>query len=258
MAKVFYTVGQQVWSIEKKLVCVVQKVDVENKSLTVLTVPELEGEQPELYVSSFKMFSTVRKSKEAKDGAIGFARFRDTAILPHKSLAGDAGYDVFLDVPHDHEHVGQDGNKHKSWSSRDTLNIYMKKGDVSLLPTGIGVKTDDKYFTKWSNERGSTGKLGLITLSGIVDSGYRGEVFLAISSLAHDTIITTEVDEATLTNSTDTGETILLFPYSKAIAQMTVLPIPDLLQYEIPLDVFTKDNTERGTRKLGSTDNSNK
>lgn len=240
----YYRIGEQVWFLEGKSVGVVKSINLKTKDMTVYTTDE-HGDRTEVTSKLWK-FDKLRGKNDYRDGIIGFTTFRGSAIVPSKSSPEDAGYDVFLDFPEDFEYE-LDGKKVKAWNE-GVLEVRLKHLTTNLLPTGVGVKVDKRFYTDWANERGSTGKLGMSLLSGIVDSGYRGEVFVDILPLVKDVVITNSYTETKITDDT------IYFPYNQAVAQMIPRQSLQLRDYVMQLEDFKNDVTERGDKKLGSTD----
>jgi dUTP pyrophosphatase len=79
-------------------------------------------------------------------------------------------------------------------------------------------------------ERGSTGTKGIAQRCGVIDSGYRGEWFVPITNTTNNTICITK-DEKLM--SVRNG---INYPYSKAICQAVILPVPKMNVQEISLD----------------------
>ena len=242
--KRYYRIGEQVWYLENRKVVIVKSINAHRQEMTVYTT-DIHGDRAQITDKMWK-FDKLRGHNDYEDGIIGFTTFRESAIIPTRNSLEDAGYDVFLDFPSDFEYT-IDGVTHKAWQD-GKLNVKLKKLTTNLLPTGIGVKVDKKLYTDWANERGSTGKLGMAMLSGIVDSGYRGEVFVDIIPLVRDVIITNSCTEVEIKEDT------IYFPYSYAVCQMIPRQIPQLRDYAIDLSDFKDDYTQRGGNKLGSTD----
>lgn len=240
--KRYYKTGEQVWSNKDGVVAIVKSVDTDNKKMTVY-IPDSEG-QAKTVTHNLWDFDKLRGFNKYGAGTIGFTKFRPTAKIPTKNHFEDAGYDVYLDIPKDHTWKDEDGEIVSSWNG-DLLWFPIFKDTPTLLPTGIGVKVSDDYYTDWANERGSTGLRGMLTLSGVVDSGYRGEVFLDISPVSKAIVITNEVDEI------QEKDDYIMFPITKAIAQMIVRDNFHLREYELSLDDFKDDVTNRGDSKLG-------
>lgn len=246
MKKRYYKIGEQVWNIPHRTVGVVKSIDTENKKMTIYAHDAQNGEIE--LTNDLWEFDKLRGNNEFQDGVVAFTRFRDSAVRPYKGNREDAGYDVYLDIPKDFTYVDAETGETKNAWVNDVLHLPLKKSQVHLLPTGVGVIVDKQYYTHWANERGSTGKLGIALLSGIVDSGYRGEVFLNVLPLQKDIVITSSFSEVKI------GDDEILFPYTKAIAQMIPHRNLQLLDIEMPVEDFKKQKSIRGANKLGSTD----
>lgn len=184
------------------------------------------------------------------------SKVRDTAKLLKKSKEEDAGFDVWLDIPKDFKYKQHSVHSEyeNAYNEDGNLLIFLHPNEVQTLPTGIRLAIDKDYWTDFKHERGSTGSIGLSILSGVVDSGYRGEVFLNIVNLSNDVIaITDKVSKVTWEKVNSTSD-VLLFPYEKAIAQMVVQRNYKVENIEMNEREFMNIPSERGTNALGSTD----
>ena len=94
---------------------------------------------------------------------IKFAKVKDNAIIPSKTLE-NAGYDIY-------GIFGDNSDK----------NRIIKPHQTKLIPTGIACALPTKYYFQ-VEERGSTGSKGIKKSAGVIDSGYRGEIFIAITN----------------------------------------------------------------------------
>ncbi len=94
---------------------------------------------------------------------IKFAKVKDNAIIPSKTLE-NAGYDIY-------GVFGDNSDK----------NRIVKPHQTKLIPTGIACALPTKYYFQ-VEERGSTGSKGIKKSAGVIDSGYRGEIFIAITN----------------------------------------------------------------------------
>lgn len=94
---------------------------------------------------------------------IKFAKVKDNAIIPSKTLE-NAGYDIY-------GIFGDNSDK----------NRIVKPHQTKLIPTGIACALPTKYYFQ-VEERGSTGSKGIKKSAGVIDSGYRGEIFIAITN----------------------------------------------------------------------------
>jgi dUTP pyrophosphatase len=84
-----------------------------------------------------------------------------------------------------------------------------------------------------------------------MDSGWRGEWFVPITN--HNTkplIITKETNKEVLVIL---SEDYIIHPYSKAICQAVVLPVPELEIEELTYEELLGIKSERGLGCLGST-----
>nr|DAD56705.1 MAG TPA: dUTPase [Caudoviricetes sp.] len=238
----YYKTGEQVWSNQDGTVAVVKSVDTVNKEMTVYLLDE-KGKTTTVTRNLWE-FDKLRGFNKYEAGTIGFTKFRPTAKIPTKNHFEDAGFDVYLDIPQDFMYK-VNGVEAPAWNN-GVLSFVIKKDIPTLLPTGIGVKVSEDFYTDWANERGSTGLRGMATLSGVVDSGYRGEVFLDISPIKKDIVITNTYEEIK-----ETADAIY-FPVTKAVAQMIVRDNLHLREYELSIDDFKDDVTNRGDSKLGA------
>ena len=92
---------------------------------------------------------------------VKFAKVRPSAIIPIKRVE-DAGYDIYACFDDDFKII----------PAHSTM----------MIPTGIACALPIDYYFQ-VEERGSTGSKGIKKSAGVVDSGYRGEIFVAISNV---------------------------------------------------------------------------
>ena len=154
---------------------------------------------------------------------IKFAKFDPNAILPSKREE-DGCYDLYACV---------DGD------------IMIQPHTVRLIPTGIASAFDYGYRIG-IRERGSNTKSTLITMAGQIDSGYRGQWFVALYN-GNDVpvALTDDVDVVT-------KDTIIKAPKSKAIAQFAIEVVPDVDMEEYTMDELMAIPSSRGNGCLGS------
>jgi dUTP pyrophosphatase len=84
--------------------------------------------------------------------------------------------------------------------------------------------------------------------SGVVDSGYRGEIFVGITNTNDFPIVILKNIE----DKTWEKHHYIIYPYEKAIAQAIFIEPPKVQFEEIPYDDLMKIESERGIGKLGS------
>ncbi len=137
-------------------------------------------------------------------------KLRENAKLPTRATEGSAGLDLYacIDEP-----------------------ITLKKGDTTVIPTGIAIGIDNANLCAFVYARSGLAikhGIGLLNSVGGIDSDYRGEICVGIIK------------------QTDTEYTIQ--PHER-IAQMVIQPV------ELPeiIEVNDLDQTQRGAGGFGST-----
>jgi dUTP pyrophosphatase len=161
-----------------------------------------------------------------------FKKFKDSAVTPSKK-SEDAGYDLYGIFEEDF--------------------VLLKKAEIKLISIGIGIQIPNDWVFM-IKERSSTGSKGIAVRSGIIDSGYRGEVFVPLNNTSNKDVIFTKHKGAALAvlcekNNINESE-CTIYPQSKAIAQGLLLYCPHVEVQEVSeLD----DDSERGYGALGST-----
>ncbi|AZU98869.1 hypothetical protein pW2_30 [Bacillus phage pW2] len=202
---------------------------------------------PKAEMNNFSNLVSLSKALEEMNKRINaimnpevfFAKIHPDAITPTKRDE-DAGYDLYACV--DSKEVGVWG---KGYGTEQAHVIYCPANETTLVPTGLAFALPKTHYLNAKHERGSTGKISMSVLAGVIDSGYRGEVFLAITPLHKDVIITSQVEK-----TLDLDDRIY-YPYSKAIAQATVDLVPNTKLTELTLEELVKIESERGDTKLG-------
>ena len=191
-----------------------------------------------------------------EDNDLVFAKVRPDAIIPTKEDE-NAGYDIYANFKEDY--------------------VVIPPQSTKLIPTGIASAMTDKYYLNVA-ERGSTGKIGMKYSAGIIDSGYRGEIFIALTNTNINEIIISKLTKEDLIEkygekdecgdihlSYGKGEndyaylidrynefTAIIYPYEKAIAQLIVHEVPKMNIKEVTYDALLKIPSKRGTGALGS------
>ena len=199
---------------------------------------------------------------ELHDNDLVFAKVRHDVIIPSKDDE-NAGYDIYANFEEDY--------------------LIIQPHKTTLIPTGIASAVSDKYYLQ-VHERGSTGSKGIKYSAGVIDSSYRGEIFIAltntnsveviISKLTLDELATKYgisnkygtyirydlkygegnayiIDSIVNTPITE-GLTAIIYPYTKAIAQLIVHEVPKMNVKEIHYEELKTIPSKRGTGSLGS------
>lgn len=185
---------------------------------------------------------------------IKFAKVRADAKIPNKRDE-DMGFDIYACFDEDY--------------------MMIPPHETMLIPTGIASSCDPEYGFVL-RERGSTGSKGIALRAGVIDSGYRNEWFVALTNTTSTMLFITKLSEEqtkeqwvnyslsehTFANNAaklaweDSEKMIVkhstFYPYSKAIAQALVIPVPKVKVEEITYEELQMIPSERGIGKLGS------
>jgi len=126
--------------------------------------------------------------------------------------------------------------------------LILKPGEIYLFPTKLSIEIPKNWVLNIL-ERGSTGTKGISTRCGVIDSGYRGEIFIPINNTSNKNILfyTSNSDPNKIISDLSLKE-IISYPLSKAIAQGLLLYCPHV-------EIIEEDNLNlslRGEGKLGS------
>ncbi len=156
------------------------------------------------------------------------------AVIPGKREE-DAGYDIYACYPGKY--------------------LRIKAHETKLVPTGIASIIPLGYYFQ-IEERGSTGSIGMKKSAGVIDSGYRGEWFIAITNTNDKDIILYKTQYLYQLKNflAELGmlEDVILYPCDKAIAQAVLHAVPQSSVEEISYAELVKSGSERGTGKLGN------
>lgn len=155
-----------------------------------------------------------------------FLKDDERAIIPTKRKE-DAGYDVYM-LPTERP-------------------VIVSPGETLLLDTGLKSAFSSDYVLL-GRERGSTGTKGMRFGAGVIDSGYRGRIMIPINNTSDkDIALTPDKD-----SNTYFGEDTLVYPQSKAIGQLLLVPVIDAEVKEVSEEEYAKFTSERGDGMLGS------
>ena len=156
--------------------------------------------------------------------SIYFAKLKDEAIIPSKREE-DGAFDVYacFDEPY------------KMIQPHETV----------LIPTGISSAFSSQYVAI-IKERSSTGSKGIGQRCGVIDSGYRGEWFIAITNHNPQPLVIAK------SATPQSFPECIVYPYEKAICQCLMVEVPKLQIKEISSDELLAMESERGTGGFGS------
>ena len=138
---------------------------------------------------------------------LSITRLRPEAVVPERAYAGDAGMDL---------------------SSCE--RVELAPGERALVPTGLAIAIPDGHAGFVQPRSGLAAKHGItiVNTPGLIDSGYRGEVRVALLN-------------------TDARETFVV-EEGMRIAQLVVLALPEIELVEVD----ELPDSERGVRGFGS------
>lgn len=180
-----------------------------------------------------------------------WAKVRPNAIIPTKN-SEDAGYDIYPNFESD-------------------LMVFAP-GETRLVPTGIACAMAKDYYIQ-VEERGSTGSRGIKRSAGVIDSGYRGEIFIAITNCNSVPMVIAdtysgeldlddyvyqlsqnaeEIEKFNIINLKNASKDIVVYPKKKAIAQLIVHRVEKMAEEEISYEELVAIPSIRGTGMLGS------
>ena len=163
-----------------------------------------------------------------------FAKVKPNAIIPSKEDE-NAGRDVYACFDEDY--------------------ILIPAFTTKLIPTGIASAMTPLYEIRL-RDRGSNGSKGIHVNAGSIDSGFRGEWFVAWCNTNNREVILSKLSLKEIIDKygseDEDGYEPIVYPYSKAIAQAEVCEVPVMNQYEITYEELQSIPSKRGTGALGS------
>lgn len=148
----------------------------------------------------------------------------------------------------------------------DEDEMVFKPFETKLVPTGLYTAVDSNWGLI-AKEKGSTGKLAMRCGAGVIDSGYRGEIFIALTNdNPHYLVITKdyELTQPTMGKIVEhhpsnpnlaVEKEAMFYPYGKGICQLIVVRNPRVKSNVLSIEELQQIPSKRGTGKLGSTDN---
>lgn len=223
--KYFYEKGDVILDTENNLIHEVESVDVSKKEILTKNGDRIIL-SPKIKPNSKTLDSaTIISAKDLKNNKLYFARASKDVKIPTKDEE-NAGYDIY--------------------SYFDEKEFVFNPHETRLVPTGV-YSAFSKDYVLIAKERGSTGSVGMKVGAGVIDSGYRGEIFIAITNNNDVPLAISKNNDKTIIT-----DNYILYPYTKAIAQLIVLPVPIMDVEEISLEKLQAIPSKRGHGKLGS------
>lgn len=173
---------------------------------------------------------------------VKFAKVRPGAKIPSKRIE-DMGFDIYACFDEDY--------------------VKISPHETKLIPTGIASSCDIEYGFLL-RERGSTGSKGIALRCGVIDSGYRNEWFIGLTNTNDNDLYISKISSEQLVEHIANGSeeplytlmdrfsNAIIYPYSKAIAQALIVPVPEVKAEELSYEDLQAIPSERGIGALGS------
>ena len=98
-------------------------------------------------------------------------RVVDTATLPTRAHATDAGFDLYACIRK---------------SPDEPAEIVIEPGKWAKISAGVKIAVPPGYYGRIADRSGNAVKRGLHVLAGVIDRGYRGEVIVALINLSDE------------------------------------------------------------------------
>lgn len=169
---------------------------------------------------------------QVPDNQLFWAKVKPNAIIPSKEEE-NAGYDIY------------------AYREDKNTEYRFEPFETKLIPTGVAAAVSKKYYLQ-VQERGSTGGKGIKYGAGVIDSSYRGEIFIAITN-THDYPMVFGPEHQETHVSSVNGKTVeIYYPITKAIAQLVVHDVQEMQPKEIGYEDLKQIPSKRGTGALGS------
>lgn len=160
------------------------------------------------------------------DNMLYFAKSHPDVIIPTKR-AEDGGFDIYARF--------------------DEPFMVISPFSTVLVPTNL-LTAFDSRFVMLLKERGSTGTQSMIQHCGVIDSGFRGEIFVPIGNHSLKTIVICKEEYLNIFND----DSFIVYPYNKAICQAVMAHNPVMKTEEISVDELKAIPSLRGTGERGS------
>jgi dUTP pyrophosphatase len=142
-------------------------------------------------------------------GCLQVKRLVSDSVVPTKAYPGDAGYDLY-----------------------SAEEVILKPGQITKISTGIALAIPEGY-SGFIWDRSGNGSKGIKVFGGVIDSSYRGEVFVCLG----------------LMNTFE--RSWITLPKGSKIAQLCLFRTPhfEILELDDETDL---DKTTRGNKGFGS------
>lgn len=165
------------------------------------------------------------------DKNLYWAKVKENAIIPTKEDE-NAGYDLYACFDEDY--------------------ILIEPNETKLIPTGIAWACSENFYLQ-IEERSSTGSKGIKKSAGVIDSGYRGEIKIAITNSRSNSLVFSNIDEEKLKEKYPSLQNAgIVYLTKKAIAQGIVHRVEKMNEQELSYDELSLISSNRGDKGWGS------
>ncbi|WP_186786221.1 dUTP diphosphatase [Paenibacillus agilis] len=233
--KRYYKVDETVWVKSESTLGVIKEMNIKPDENIYEAIVEIKTEEQGTSRLKVNLWEIDKNKKSqfkgkpkvaatAKKPTILFAKVTEDAIIPSKAEE-NAGYDIYANFEQEF--------------------LTFAPHETKLVPTGIASSVT-KDYALIGKERGLTGSKGMALRAGVVDSGYRGEIFIGLTNENDKTLVIAKNPDLF------DAEKNIIYPYTKAIAQLLLVPVIDAKVKEIALEALRAIPSVRGQGKIGS------
>lgn len=236
--KRFYKVGEVVWVVSEKAEGTVKSINRDDLTVTV-TVDGKDFTLKMWEIDKLKYKAKeqlVKTKKSTKKEKVTYFSSVKGGVIPTKE-AENAGRDCYARL------------EPKIIEGKEVFELHIPQLTLAKIPLGFASYLNVEDLLSLKHERSSIGSVGMINVSGLIDSTYQGEVILQVVPLVADVVISSEVEEKFFDEATNT----YFVPYHKAIAQAVVLKQSEAKDEHIPYEDLLNKPSTRGTGGWGST-----
>lgn len=159
-----------------------------------------------------------------------WAKVNERGIIPTRE-SENAGYDLYACFQEDF--------------------ILIPPHSTKLIPTGIAWACSENFYLQ-IEERSSTGSKGIKKSAGVIDSGYRGEIKVAITNSRENDIVISNLQEDEFLKKYPHLQNALFYPAQKGIAQGIVHRVEKMNEKEISFEELSRISSKRGDLGWGS------
>lgn len=232
--KRYYKVGESVYIKKDNVSGTIKELNIDPKANTYKAVVQVKEKLNQATIITNKEYDLweigknkrhIFKELNKNTPTILFAKVRESAIIPSKDEE-NGGYDIYANFDEDY--------------------MIIHPQQVVLVPTGVASSVTDDWVLI-VKERGSTGSKAMSVRAGVIDSSYRGEIFVALNNTNENPIVIAKKHV-----EVEIDEKVIVYPYEKAIAQLLMLPVPKARVKEISYEDLKAIPSKRGTGALGS------